>query len=93
MNRDILQKIIRIIKLLRTHDNDQEAEKFEMVSALEAALAQPDKDSAAELRRLHEVNQELVEALQWIVRVNATDYEYQQKARSAITKATGESNE
>ena len=49
--------------------------------------------AAAELRRLHEVNQELLEALEWIVRVNATDYEYQQKARSAITKATGELNE
>ena len=45
MNRDVLQKIIRIIKLLRTHDNDQEAEKFEMVSALEAALAQPEFDT------------------------------------------------
>jgi hypothetical protein len=43
MNRDVLQKIIRIIKLLRTHDNDQEAEKFEMVSALEAELAKPDQ--------------------------------------------------
>lgn len=49
--------------------------------------------AATELRRLHEVNQELLEALEWIVRVNATDYEYQQKARSAITKATGELNE
>jgi hypothetical protein len=44
MNRDVLQKIIRIIKLLRTHDNDQEAEKFEMVSALEAELAKPEID-------------------------------------------------
>ena len=49
--------------------------------------------AATELRRLHEVNQQLIEALKWIVRVNATDYEYQQKARSAIAKATGESNE
>jgi hypothetical protein len=45
MNRDVLQKIIRIIKLLRTHDNDQEAEKFEMVSALEAELAKPEQDA------------------------------------------------
>jgi hypothetical protein len=44
---------------------------------------------AAELRRLHEANQELVEALEWIVRVNATDYEYQQKARAALAKARG----
>ena len=52
MNRDVLQKIIRIIKLLRTHDNDQEAEKFEMVSALEAELSKsehPDLRKAAEI--------------------------------------------
>ena len=42
MSRDILQKIIRIIKLLRTHDNDQEAEKLEMIAALEAELAKPE---------------------------------------------------
>jgi hypothetical protein len=53
MNRDVLQKIIRIIKLLRTHDNDQEAEKFEMVSALEAELAKPEQEPVAWLYNGH----------------------------------------
>ena len=44
---------------------------------------------AAELRRLHAVNEELLEALRWISTVNAMDYEYQQKARAAIAKAGG----
>jgi hypothetical protein len=72
------------------------------------------KDTAAELRRLHDenerllaankdvlnnfevlmyernelvvANQELVEALEWIVRVNAMDYEYKQKAKEVLTK-------
>ena len=41
----------------------------------------------AELRRLHEVTQELSEALNWIVKVNATDYEYQQRAKAALMRA------
>lgn len=32
---------------------------------------------------------ELLAALEWIARVNAVDYEYQQVARSAIAKAKG----
>jgi len=57
---------------------------------LEGSKDTINKEAAKELRRLHEVNRELLEALEWIVRVNATDYEYQQKARAAIAKATGE---
>lgn len=45
------------------------------------------KQAAAELRRLHEVNQMLVEALDWIGRVYAMDYEYQEKANAALAKA------
>ncbi len=44
-------------------------------------------DSNAELRRLHAVNAELLEALRWIATVNAMDYEYQKCARAAIAKA------
>jgi hypothetical protein len=33
---------------------------------------------------------DLLAALQWIARVNAMDYEYQERARAAIAKATGE---
>ncbi len=46
-----------------------------------------DKQAAAELRRLHAVNAELLEALRWIATVNAMDYEYQKCARAAIAKA------
>ena len=46
--------------------------------------------AAAELRRLHAVNAELLEALRWVARVYAMDYEYQAKARAAIAKAEGE---
>ena len=42
------------------------------------------RKAAAELRRLHAVNEELLEALRWIATVNAMDYEYQEKARAAI---------
>jgi hypothetical protein len=45
--------------------------------------------TAAELRRLHAVNAELLVALKWIATVNAMDYEYQAKARVAIARAEG----
>ena len=52
-----------------------------------------DQDAAAELRRLHEVNQELLEALQSVLD-NCLDSEglcaAHAKARAAIAKATGE---
>jgi len=44
-------------------------------------------DVAAELRRLHEVNQMLVDALDWIGTVYARDYEYQEKANATLQKA------
>ena len=44
-------------------------------------------DVAAELRRLHEVNQMLVDALDWIGTVYAKDYEYQEKANATLQKA------
>jgi hypothetical protein len=44
------------------------------------------EEAAAELRRLHELNQELLAALNWISTVNAMDYEYQAIARAAIAK-------
>jgi hypothetical protein len=42
-----------------------------------------------EIEHLTEVNQLLMEALEWIVRVNAMDYEYKQKAREALAKVEG----
>jgi hypothetical protein len=38
-----------------------------------------------EIKRLHEVKQELLKALKWIADVNAMDYEYQRKARATLS--------
>ena len=51
------------------------------------------EQAAAELRRLHEVNQELLEALKDMRDFYYKANEYQEKARAAITKATGERDE
>jgi mevalonate kinase len=54
-------------------------------------LGQCDEQAAAELRRLHEVNQELLEALKEIMSWEENEQmTWAQKARAAIAKATGE---
>jgi hypothetical protein len=64
-------------------------EALRLADALESDVVYGDTDTqaAAELRRLHAVNAELLEALRWIATVNAMDYEYQKCARAAIAKA------
>ena len=54
------------------------------------------QDAAAELRRLHEVNQELIEALEELLRVEATHDDGEiilevarHNARAALAKARG----
>ena len=63
--------------------------------ALEQALDDPRRHrliAAAELRRLHEVNQELLEALKVLVENGGIGAEQMfHNARAAIAKATGES--
>ena len=49
-----------------------------------------DRLIAAELRRLHEVNVELVEALKAAL---SDDQPYIEKCKAAIAKATGENND
>jgi hypothetical protein len=44
MNREIMQQVLCIIKLLRTHDNEQATEKLELISAFEKELAKPEQD-------------------------------------------------
>ena len=51
------------------------------------------EDAAAELRRLHEVNAELVEALQWIAAMTALPMQYQTLAKIVLAKAQGDNNE
>ena len=46
--------------------------------------------AAAELRRLHALNQELLEALRDAVRDNASPGQWIDEARAVIAKATGE---
>ena len=48
------------------------------------------KSAAAELRRLHEVNAELVEALKAAL---SDDQPYIEKCKAAIAKATGENHD
>ena len=43
MSREIMQQVLCIIKLLRTHDNDQATEKLELISAFEKELAKPEQ--------------------------------------------------
>ena len=65
---------------------------------LERRASYGDTEAAAELRRLHEVNQELLEALKEAADALETAsndggvnfYQYAKEARAAINKATGE---
>lgn len=50
------------------------------------------KETAAELRRLHEVNQELVEALHQIIALPEDSRIHYKVARKALLKAQGENN-
>jgi len=43
MNREIMQQVLNIIKLLRTHDDEQATEKLELISAFEQELANYEK--------------------------------------------------
>ena len=88
-----------ILYLLGAWERGAYAEEYSTeIDSLRQALAQPDKDNAAELRRLHEVNQELLEALQNLCEAadNGHVASYSNlwdDAKAAITKATGELNE
>ena len=48
--------------------------------------------AAAELRRLHEVNAELVEALRWLKLKGGLGSDVHEALRKLIAKATGENN-
>ena len=51
-----------------------------------------DKKAAAELRRLHEVNAELVEALRVVVRGVPDTWDGVKQAKEAIAKSQGKNN-
>jgi hypothetical protein len=73
---------------------DEMSEALIYANALEVsdknpALINVNNRAAAELRRLHALNAELVEALRWIEGVNAMESEYKEKARAALAKVGG----
>ena len=51
------------------------------------------KDAAAELRRLHEVNAELVEALRVVIRGVPDTWDGVKQAKAVLAKAQGEKND
>ena len=69
---------------------DKQPEALRLADWLEASFSEGDKQAAAELRRLHEVNAELVEALKAAL---SDDQPYIEKCKAAIAKATGENHD
>lgn len=70
---------------------DKQPEALLLADKLEAKDFPPRRAAAAELRRLHEVNAELVEALRDILSWEENEeMTWYTKARAALDKATGE---
>lgn len=68
-------------------------EALALADILDQSVLQAYADAAAELRRLHAVNQELLSALKALIDAEAPDYiksSIWNKARAAIAKAEGE---
>ena len=59
----------------------------ETIAALKAALEQPEHETAAELRRLHVVNQQLLEVLDEIAADHAYWPDIEKQIRAAIARA------
>ena len=78
---------------------DKQPEALRLAALLDTRISLWDCEAAAELRRLHEVNAELVEALQRVVRflevedARLANFGEVEAARAALAKAQGENNE
>ena len=74
--------------------NDKHPEALRLADEFEATKSYMGAKAAAELRRLHEVNAELVEALRTALDVPFDDdptwFNWRDQAFAAIAKATGE---
>ena len=68
---------------------DKQPEALRLAELLDKRISMWDCEAAAELRRLHEVNAELVEALQWIAAMTALPTQYQTLAKIVLAKAQG----
>jgi hypothetical protein len=73
-----------------TNDNEQ-SEILLLADGIELGVATRTEQikAAAELRRLHEVNAELVEAIKATL---SDDQPYIERCKAALVKATGENN-
>ena len=71
---------------------DKQPEALRLAELLDKRISMWDCEAAAELRRLHEVNAELVEALQWIAAMTALPTQYQTLAKIVLAKAQGDNN-
>jgi hypothetical protein len=69
--------------------NDKQPKALLLADKLEAKDFPPRRAAAAELRRLHEVNAELVEAVKAAL---SDDQPYIERCKAALVKATGENN-
>jgi hypothetical protein len=66
---------------------DYEGPMEQAITALRAALEQPEHETAAELRRLHVVNQQLLEVLDEIAADHAYWPDIEKQIRAAIARA------
>jgi hypothetical protein len=72
---------------------NKQPEALRLADALTTPYTEINREAATELRRLHEVNVELLESLQGLMHEWTTPTEYldaAKAARAAIAKATGE---
>lgn len=68
---------------------DKQPEALRLAELLDTRISMWDCEAAAELRRLHEVNAELVEAVRAAL---SDDQPYIERCKAALAKATGENN-
>ncbi len=73
-------------------EDNTKPETLRLAEWLETSPNTRDKKAAAELRRLHEVNQELIEALHQIIALPEDSRIHYKVARKALLKAQGENN-
>ena len=73
---------------------DKQPEALRLAELLETGSFQSERDQAAEeLRRLHEVNAELVEALEAVIRGVPDTWDGVKQAKAVLAKAQGEKND
>lgn len=70
--------------------NEEKWDALRIAAWFERGLGGCEAEAAAELRRLHEVNQEMLEVLKDYHVFAASDYLYARRVLAAIAKATGE---